>query len=63
MVNDMTITNKQVYITPAMEVVNIVTQSMLAGSNQGQVETIGERKEEIEWSNSRRGDGWGNLWD
>ena len=23
----------------------------------------GDTKEEIEWGNSRRGDGWGNLWD
>ena len=24
---------------------------------------IGETKEEMEWSNSRRGEGWGNLWE
>ena len=53
--------NKQAYISPAMEVVSIeMEQSILAGSNQ--IETIGETKEEIEWGNSRRDDGWGNLW-
>ena len=52
---------KKHYITPAMEVVNILPQTMLAGSNQ--IETIGETKKEIEWSNERRGNSWGNLWD
>ena len=47
-----------------MEVVSIeMQQAMLAGSNQGQVEELGKIKEEIGWSNSRRGDDWGNLWD
>ena len=60
----MTRENKQVYLTPAMEVVRIeMQQAMLAGSNQGQVEELGNIKEEIGWSNSRRGDDWGNLWD
>ena len=40
--------NKQAYISPAMEVVSIeMEQSILAGSNQGQVETIGVTKEEM----------------
>ena len=60
----MTRENKQVYLTPAMEVVRIeMQQAMLAGSNQGQVEELGNIKPEIGWSNSRRGDDWGNLWD
>ena len=55
---------KKHYITPAMEVVNIETQSILAGSpGTSQIETLGERKEDIEWSNSRRGGDWGNLWE
>jgi len=54
--------HKQAYICPAIEVVNIdMQQAILAGS--GQIETIGDTKEEMEWSNSRRGEGWGNLWD
>lgn len=54
--------HKQAYICPAIEVVNIeMQQAILAGS--GQIETIGETKEEMEWSNSRRGEGWGNLWE
>ena len=54
--------HKQPYICPAIEVVNIdMQQAILAGS--GQIETIGETKEEMEWSNSRRGEGWGNLWE
>lgn len=49
--------NKQAYISPAMEVVSIeMQQSILSGSNQGQVETIGVTKDEMEWGNSRRGD-------
>ena len=60
----MTRENKQVYLTPAMEVVSIeMQQAMLAGSNQGQVEELGNIKPEMGWSNSRRGDDWGNLWD
>lgn len=53
--------HKQAYICPAMEVVNIeVQQAILAGS---QIETLGEIKEEMDWSNARRGEGWGNLWE
>ena len=56
------IQHKQAYICPAIEVVNIdMQQAILAGS--GQIETIGDTKEEMEWSNARRGEGWGNLWD
>lgn len=56
------IQHKQAYICPAIEVVNIeMQQAILAGS--GQIETIGETKEEMEWSNDRRGEGWGNLWE
>ena len=56
------IQHKQAYICPAIEGVNIeMQQAILAGS--GQIETIGDTKEEMEWSNSRRGEGWGNLWD
>ena len=55
---------KKHYITPAMEVVNIETQSILAGSpGTSQIEAIGETKEEMGWSNARRGEGWGNLWE
>ena len=50
--------HKQAYITPAMEVVNIETQAMLAGSSdeleETQIEKIGTTKSEM---------GWGNLWD
>ncbi|MBR6600703.1 MAG: hypothetical protein IKK87_02470 [Bacteroidaceae bacterium] len=54
--------HKQAYMCPAIEVVNIdMQQAILAGS--GQIETIGDTKEEMEWSNARRGEGWGNLWD
>ena len=56
------IQHKQAYICPAIEVVNIeMQQAILAGS--GQIETIGDTKEEMVWSNSRRGEGWGNLWE
>ena len=56
---------KKHYITPAMEVVNIeMQQAILAGSPAtSQIETLGERKEDKEWSNSRRGGDWGNLWE
>lgn len=54
--------HKQAYMCPAIEVVNIdMQQAILAGS--GQIETIGDTKEEMEWSNARRGEGWGNLWE
>ena len=53
--------HKQAYSCPAMEVVNIeVQQAVLAGS---QIEPLGEIKEEMDWSNARRGEGWGNLWE
>ena len=57
--------DKQNYISPAMEVVNIeMQQAILAGSmDANQIETLGETKEEMEWSNSRRGEGWGNFWE
>ena len=57
--------HKQTYICPAMEVVNIeMQQAILAGSaGTSQIETLGERKEDKEWSNSRRGGDWGNLWE
>ena len=56
---------KKHYITPAMEVVNIeMQQAILAGSpGTSQIESLGKRKEDIEWSNSRRGGDWGNLWE
>ena len=55
---------KKHYITPAMEVVNIETQAILAGSpTTSQIETLGDTKKEMEWSNARRGEGWGNLWE
>lgn len=59
------IQHKQAYICPAMEVVNIdMQQAILTGSpGTSQIENIGERKEDIEWSNARRGEGWGNLWE
>ena len=48
---------KKHYITPAMEVVNIETQSMLAGSfdepEETQIEKIGKTKDEM---------GWGEIW-
>ena len=62
MVNDMTITNKQVYITPAVKEVSILPQSMLATSSQ--VETLGERKDDMEWANSlRNGTDWSDPWE
>ena len=55
------IRHKQAYICPAIEVVNIdMQQAILAGS---QIEPLGEIKEEMGWSNARRGEGWGNLWE
>ena len=49
--------DKQAYITPSMEVVNIETQSMLAGSfdepEETQIEKIGKTKNEM---------GWGEIW-
>ena len=62
MVNDMTITNKQVYITPAVKEVSILPQSMLATSSQ--VETLGVRKDDMEWANSlRNGTDWSDPWE
>lgn len=62
MVNDMTKTNKQVYITPAVKEVSILPQSMLATSSQ--VETLGVRKDDIEWANSlRNGSDWSDPWE
>ena len=57
--------HKQAYICPAIEVVNIdMQQAILAGSpGTSQIEPIGNTKEEMEWSNSRRGGDWGNLWE
>ena len=57
--------HKQTYIYPAMEVVNIeMQQAILAGSTgTSQIETLGETKEEMEWSNGRLGERWGNLWE
>ena len=57
--------HKQAYICPAIEVVNIdMQQSILAGSpGTSQIESIGNTKEEMGWSNARRGEGWGNLWE
>ena len=59
------IQHKQAYICPAIEVVNIdMQQAILAGSpGTSQIENIDKIKEEMEWSNSRRGEGWGNLWE
>ena len=57
------IQHKQAYICPAIEVVNIDMQQAILAGSPGQIETIGERKEDIEWSNSRRGGDWGNLWE
>ena len=54
---------KQAYICPAMKVANIeMEQSILTGSVERQIETIGETKEEMSWGAERRGS-WGNLWD
>ena len=62
MVNDMTITNKQVYITPAVKEVSILPQSMLATSSQ--VEMLGVRKDDMEWANSlRNGTDWSDPWE
>ena len=55
--------HKQAYICPAIEVVNIDMQQAILAGSPGQIETLGERKEDIEWSNSRRGGDWGNLWE
>ena len=57
--------HKQAYICPAIEVVNIdMQQAILAGSPAtSQIENIDKIKEEMEWSNSRRGGDWGNLWE
>lgn len=57
------IRHKQAYICPAIEVVNIDMQQAILAGSQGQIETIGDTKKEMEWSNARRGEGWGNLWE
>ena len=51
--------NNQAYIRPAMEVVDIEMQQAIL--NASQTEDLGDKKEEIEWTNRRRGT-WGNLW-
>ena len=58
----MTIINKQVYITPAVKEVSILPQSMLATSSQ--IETLGVRKDDMEWANSlRNGTDWSDPWE
>ena len=57
------IQHKQAYICPAIEVVNIDMQQAILAGSPGQIETLGEIKEEMDWSNARRGEGWGNLWE
>ena len=55
--------DKQTYICPSMEVVNIETQTMIASSvSSRQMEELGSRKDDKEWTNESRGS-WGNLWD
>lgn len=55
--------DKQTYICPSTEVVNIETQTMIASSvSSRQMEDLGNRKEDMEWTNESRGS-WGNLWD
>lgn len=54
--------DKLAYTRPSTEVVNIETQTMIASSvSSRQMEDLGSRKEEIEWTNESRGS-WGNLW-
>lgn len=52
--------NKKTYITPAIEVINLMVESnMLAGSTYNDNETIAPGEE---LSAGRRGS-WGDLWD
>ncbi len=48
--------NKLTYVRPMVEVVDIETQQMfLSGSNPGQTEGLGDKKEDLGWSSSRGG--------
>lgn len=54
--------NKKAYITPSMEVMNMETVNMFAGSivyGEGNADTSNDG---TQLSNDRRGS-WGNLWD
>ena len=47
---------------PAIREVDILTQAMLATSSQ--VETLGVRKEDMDWANRRRNSAdWSDPWD
>ena len=55
-------TTKKAYMPPAIKEVGVLTQTMLATSSQ--VETLGVRKEDMEWTNSRRNSAdWSDPWD
>ena len=55
-------TTKKAYMPPAIKEVGVLTQTMLATSSQ--VETLGERKKDMDWANSRRNSAdWSDPWD
>ena len=54
-------TTRRDYMPPAIREVDILTQAMLATSSQ--VETLGVRKEDMGWANSRRNSAdWSDPW-
>ena len=55
-------TTRRDYMPPAIREVDILTQAMLATSSQ--VETLGVRKEDMDWANRRRNSAdWSDPWD
>jgi hypothetical protein len=55
-------TTKKAYMPPAIKEVGVLTQTMVATSSQ--VETLGVRKDDMEWTNSRRnGANWSDPWE
>jgi len=54
-------TTRRDYMSPAIREVDILTQAMLATSSQ--VETLGVRKEDMDWANRRRNSAdWSDPW-
>ena len=52
---------KMSYIRPTAKIINIeLEQHLLADSQPGKVEDLGEEKEEIEWARRRKA--YGGIW-
>ena len=57
----MTKQHKMSYIRPTAKTINIeLEQHLLADSQPGKVEDLGEEKEEIEWARRRKA--YGGIW-